>query len=825
VVDIFFYSSLCGIIHISHKQILLSERFWIFHTMSSFVRESKLRQMSVALSGRENHYEQLKISNVASDNNSLAANDRFLAYIDSGGGGSAVAVLPLSSVGKNHIPTTAPTYQQPLIRAHSQAVTDLCFNPFNSQQLYTCAGDKSLKLWSIPTDGYIVDAIDSTSVISHGNSLREILPHISVAGLTACRGVIDIPLFDIEIGSSIRSVEGFSNELQSLCWSSMGDILCCTTKDKNICLADLRSQGIVASAAAHANHRTSRVAWMGDSPYALSCAFSAVQDREVALWDSRRMESPVSKQRIDTSTGTLIPIYDADLNFIVLVGKGDTSVRVFEFQFSDSSDGILHPVCNVPLGDMATTKGAAVMPKQTNDLMGCEVLRVLRLTENSIQPISFSVPRRERLKFHGDLYPITTCLAPPSLMAEEWLSGATAPRARVPISPPQHSTSASDATNATTSMDNCVADENVDAIDDSTVDSSGRTMSFGPKLKFRHVYGKESSRDQTWFNLSPSLAAEGPLLTCSSTMWAVPWKGAGGAVFVSRIDQPGKADSTPHVISGHRAPVLDLAFSPFHENILATASDDGHVKLWNIPIGGMQSSMDSNDATSDYHNHTSSVRCLRFHPRTNNLLASSSLDNTVRIWDIEQCKDVCVTNIDLQEGASVTNVDFNYSGYQMLAACKDKTVRFIDPRVGTVHQTTPENSLGRNLRATWCDTPAGGAVVTTFMGPSGRRQIQAWDPRNMQAPQSSQVVDNNSGMLYPIFDEDTGLCLVVGKGDTIIRFYEMSFLSSTFTFMKSCDYSSAAGEPIAGACLLPKQLCDFRNVEGTVLENIYIQFI
>lgn len=787
--------------------------------MSSFVRESKVRQMSVTLSARENHYEQLKISNVASENNGLAVNDKFLAYIDSGGGGSVVAVLPLTSVGKNHVPTTAPSYQQPLIRAHSQAVSDLCFNPFNSQQLSTCAGDKLFKLWNIPTDGYIVDIADPTLTISHCNPLREIIPHLSVAGVTACRGVRDIPLFDVERGVCIRSVEGFGNDLQSLCWSSMGDVICCTTKDKSICLADIRHQEIVATTAAHANHRTSRVAWMGDSPYALSSAFSAAQDREVALWDSRRMDIPVNTLRIDSSTGALMPFFDADLHLVVLMGKGDTSIRIFEFQISDSVEGILHPICNVPLGDMATTKGGAVMPKQCNDVMGCEVLRVLRLTENSIQPISLSVPRRERLKFHDELYPPTTSMAPPSLRTEEWLSGATAPPSRVPIVPPSQTNAVAAAgPNPPDSSSSC---GNIDKTTASNGDlnadnSGGREMSFGSKLKFRHLYGKETSRDQTWFNLSPSLASEGPLLTCSSTMWAVPWKGAGGAVFISRIDQPGKVESMPSVISGHRAPVLDLAFSPFHENVLATASDDGHVKLWNIPAEGMKTSMDSSEAFSDYHNHTSSVRCLRFHPRTNNLLASSSLDNTVRIWDIERCNDICAANIDLQEGASVTNVDFNYSGYQMLAACKDKTVRFVDPRIGKVYQSTPENALGRNLRATWCDTPAGGAVVTTFMGQSGRRQIQAWDPRNLQVPQSSQVVDSNSGMLYPMFDEDTGLCMVVGKGDTIMRFYELSFLSSSFTFMKSCDYSSVSGEPIAGACLLPKQLCDFRNVEGII---------
>lgn len=97
--------------------------------MSSFVRDSKFRHTVVSVSRRESHYEQLKISNAASDGNGITANSKFLAYIESGGSGSAIGVLPLASTGKTHVPITAPTYQQPLIRAHGQPVQVrfLCF--------------------------------------------------------------------------------------------------------------------------------------------------------------------------------------------------------------------------------------------------------------------------------------------------------------------------------------------------------------------------------------------------------------------------------------------------------------------------------------------------------------------------------------------------------------------------------------------------------------------------------------------------------------------------------------------------------------------------
>jgi len=49
----------------------------------------------------------------------VIANSKFISYIDASWGGSAIAVIPIGSVGKNHIPVVCATYQQPMIRAHT----------------------------------------------------------------------------------------------------------------------------------------------------------------------------------------------------------------------------------------------------------------------------------------------------------------------------------------------------------------------------------------------------------------------------------------------------------------------------------------------------------------------------------------------------------------------------------------------------------------------------------------------------------------------------------------------------------------------------------
>jgi len=238
--------------------------------------------------------------------------------------------------------------------------------------------------------------------------------------------------------------------------------------------------------------------------------------------------------------------------------------------------------------------------------------------------------------------------------------------------------------------------------------------------------------------------------------------------------------------------------------------------------------------------HTNSIRTVNFHPTVSGLVASTAQDMTLRYFDAEQGSEVSCMSIPQ---AVTINVSFNYDGSLMALAGKDRTVRVVDPRSGSVVLTT-ESSLataaagsrssvgssnpyiGRNLRVAWCCTRAGAhsdPLLTVSAGNSGLRQVHMWDPRNLSAPLVSKSIDNASGQLFPMFDETMNTVFLVGKGDTIIRTYEMIFLEETTPGVapalsnpslleKSTDFQSNI-EPFAGVCMLPKRCCDVRNVE------------
>jgi coronin-1B/1C/6 len=131
------------------------------------------------------------------------------------------------------------------------------------------------------------------------------------------------------------------------------------------------------------------------------------------------------------------------------------------------------------------------------------------------------------------------------------------------------------------------------------------------------------------------------------------------------------------MIGGHKGPIMDLSFSPFHENVLGTASGDGSVKVWMIPDEGLTSNLTTSDCDAEMLGHTKKVMLMKWHPTAEFTIASASMDGTIKIWDVQN--EACV--FDYPNLASVPwAMDWNYDGSQLAAINKDKKMHVVDPR-------------------------------------------------------------------------------------------------------------------------------------------------
>ena len=260
--------------------------------MSSFyARESKFRHVITSRVPREQDYESLRVSNAATDGDALTSNSAYLAYLERSAG--AIAVLPLTSVGKNHVPVQAPTYQQPIIRAHSASVQDICFPGFSNQRhmLFSCASDSSLKLWEVPDGGFVVDCTTPIASFNSPCPLKSIACNPIAENIIATRGTRDVLVVDATDMSQFFSIGGDilgANDLQSLSWSGDGVSVRTMGKDKILRQFDIRASNTPSvEVAAHGGNRNGRVISLGSSPFFLSCGHSISQDREIAIWDTR----------------------------------------------------------------------------------------------------------------------------------------------------------------------------------------------------------------------------------------------------------------------------------------------------------------------------------------------------------------------------------------------------------------------------------------------------------------------------------------------------------------------------------------------------------
>lgn len=51
--------------------------------------------------------------------------------------------------------------------------------------------------------------------------------------------------------------------------------------------------------------------------------------------------------------------------------------------------------------------------------------------------------------------------------------------------------------------------------------------------------------------------------------------------------QTGRLPADQPVVGGHKGPVLDIAWCPHNDNVIASGSEDCVVKVWQIPDGGI----------------------------------------------------------------------------------------------------------------------------------------------------------------------------------------------------------------------------------------------
>ncbi|CAI0653444.1 unnamed protein product, partial [Colletotrichum noveboracense] len=341
--------------------------------------------------------------------------------------------------------------------------------------------------------------------------------------------------------------------------------------------------------------------------------------------------------------------------------------------------------------------------------------------------------------------------------------------------------------------------------------------------KYRHVFGKPTRKEFCYDNLHISRNAwDTNLVKANPEYLSVNWEaGGGGAFAVIPLGEKGKLPDQIPLFRGHTATVLDTDWNPFNDRIIASGSEDGKVFIWEVP----ENFTLYTDAEEPGHvspvsklaGHSRKVGQVLFNPAAENILASASGDFTIKLWDIGTGQ----STHSLKHNDIVQSLSWNASGSLLVTTSRDKKIRVWDVRAEKPVHEAPGHPGAKNSRAVWMGEH--NRFATCGFSRMSERQIALWEPGRNEPIGGFTMLDSISGVCMPFWDEGSNCLYLAGKGDGNIRYFE--YENDKFEFLS--EYKSA--EPQRGIAFVPRRginvhenevMRAYKTVNDTYIEPI-----
>jgi len=108
------------------------------------------------------------------------------------------------------------------------------------------------------------------------------------------------------------------------------------------------------------------------------------------LWDVQNLGKPVTRQSIGSSTGSPMLFFDDDSKMLFVAMKSESAILFYELT---EKSPYLAQGGHVYRGS-TQHKGMCMVPKRAVDVMSCQIVRLLQLTQSAVVPIGYHVQRK-----------------------------------------------------------------------------------------------------------------------------------------------------------------------------------------------------------------------------------------------------------------------------------------------------------------------------------------------------------------------------------------------------------------------------------------------
>lgn len=320
--------------------------------------------------------------------------------------------------------------------------------------------------------------------------------------------------------------------------------------------------------------------------------------------------------------------------------------------------------------------------------------------------------------------------------------------------------------------------------------------------KFRHVFAQPAKRDNCYDNIKITKSSwDSNFCAVNPKFIAIVIEAAGGGAFlVVPLQKTGRVDVNYPMVTGHKGAVLDIAWCPFNDNVIASASEDGIVRVWSIPDGGLSRSL--TEPVVELCGHQRKAGIVLWHPSANNILASAGADCKISIWNIGTGEIIA----QMDHPDQIFHCCFNWNGTRLVTTCKDKKIRIFDPRSGELKNEAIGHEGAKPQKAVYLRN---GRLLTVGFSRMSERQYALRKENAISDPIILETLDTTNGVLFPFYDPDVNLLYLCAKGDSNIRYFEITDEAPYIHYIST--YQSS--EPQRGIGMMPKRGCDVRNCE------------
>ncbi|XP_023818257.1 coronin-6 isoform X1 [Oryzias latipes] len=322
--------------------------------------------------------------------------------------------------------------------------------------------------------------------------------------------------------------------------------------------------------------------------------------------------------------------------------------------------------------------------------------------------------------------------------------------------------------------------------------------------KFRHVFGQAVKADQSYDDIRVSKVTwDSSFCAVNPKFLAVIVESSGGGAFlVLPLSKSGRVDKNYPLVIGHSGPVLDIDWCPHDDNIIASCSEDCTAMVWQIPDHTLTRPL--SDPVVVLEGHSKRVGIVTWHPTARNILLTAGSDNLIIIWNVGAGEPL----ISMDDHPDlIYSVSWNRNGSLFCTTCKDRRLRVCDPRKREVvaERLAPHEGI-RPMRAIFIRD---GNIFTTGFTRMSQRELGLWDPTNFEEPIALLELDTSNGVLLPYYDPDANMVYLCGKGDSSIRYFEITEEPPYVHYLST--FSSK--EPQRGMGFMPKRGVDVSKCE------------